>query len=59
MFGRPGEATAQHLLVALSLYIHCQLPVHFYGLPDVLIWEHQGTKPAVENPFLIVFFTFQ
>lgn len=59
VFGRPEEVTAQHLLVALSLHIHCQPPVHFYGLPDTLIREHQGTKPAVENPILITFFTFQ
>lgn len=58
VLGRPGEVTAHHHRVVLSFYFHYQLPVHSWPSWCTSI-EHQGTKPAVQNPVLIAFFTFQ
>lgn len=58
VLGRPGEVAAQCFVVVLSSYFHSQLPVHSWPSWCTSM-GHQGTKPAVETPVLIAFFTFQ
>lgn len=56
VLGRPGEVTAQRLVVILSSYFHC---LYTYGLLAISTsMEHQSTKPASKTLSLLPSLSF-